>query len=131
MTEAEWLECTGPQKTLDFLQGKTGDRKLRLFAVACCRRTGLGFRMDTLYQDAVELAERHADGSSLPGVLAAAAAEANRQYEASAMMARYEPDSDPARLTAGVDALTVGLVGAKPSWDPGLAAGVFAMAFAP
>jgi hypothetical protein len=88
--------------------------------------------MDTLYQDAVELAERHADGSPLPpGALAAAAAEANRQHEASAMMALYEPDSDPARLTAEVDALTVGLVGAKPSWDPGLTAEVFAIAFAP
>ena len=132
MTEAGWLVCADPGTMLVFLRGKASDRKLRLFAVACCRLTGLGFRMDTLYQDAVELAERHADGSSLPpGVLAAAAAEANRLQEASAMMARYEPDSDPARLTAEVDALTIGLMGAKPSWDSGRAAEVFAIAFAP
>jgi hypothetical protein len=132
VTEAEWLACTDPQKMLEFLQGKAGDRKLRLFAVACCRGTGLGFRLHTSYQDAVELAERHADGASLPpGALAAAAAEANRQHEVSAMMADYDPCSDPARLTAEVDALTVGLVGVKPSWDPGLAAEVFAIAFAP
>jgi hypothetical protein len=132
MTEAEWLACTDPTPMLEFLRGKASDRKLRLFAVACCRRTGLGFRIDTLYQDAVELAERHADGSSLPpGTLAAAAAAADSEHRASAMWSLYEPDSDPARLTAEVDALTVGLVGAKPSWDHGLAAEVFAVAFAP
>jgi len=38
MTEEEWLSKAQPKDMLDFLQGRSTQRKLRLFACACSRR---------------------------------------------------------------------------------------------
>jgi hypothetical protein len=60
MTEADWLGCNDPSKMLPFVQGKASERKLRLFACACCRRV-----WDLLPKDgrkAVKVAEKFADG---------------------------------------------------------------------
>jgi len=61
VTEQEWPECEDPQKMLDFLRERASDRKLWLFACACCRRIG-HLLTDERSQRAVVAAEQFADG---------------------------------------------------------------------
>ena len=60
MTEAEWLSCTGPM--LDFVLEKGSQRKLRLFATACCRRVWDHLWSGRIGNEAILTAERFADG---------------------------------------------------------------------
>jgi hypothetical protein len=71
MTEAEWLTSTDPQRMLEYITAdrpwRTGsysvsDRKLRLFACACCRQVWNNLS-DDRSRHAVETAERYEDGS--------------------------------------------------------------------
>jgi hypothetical protein len=63
MTEADWLDCEDPERMLAFLrrEGRASDRKLRLFACACCRGVWRLFNGKRL-RAAVEASERYADG---------------------------------------------------------------------
>jgi hypothetical protein len=63
MTESEWQACTDPLPMLEFVKGRVSDRKLRLFAVACCRQ---GWRRltDPYLRLAVETAEQYADNEA-------------------------------------------------------------------
>ena len=62
MTEADWLACSDPRPMLAYLRGRVSDRKLRLFAVACCRRLRSLMRAKQA-RHVLDVAERFADGA--------------------------------------------------------------------
>lgn len=62
MTEADWLASTTPLDMLKLLRGKASDRKLRLFACACCRRIW-NLLPDKANRDLVAAVEDHPDGT--------------------------------------------------------------------
>src|SRR5262245_16825017 len=64
MTEAEWLACDDPRWILEHLRGKASARKMRLLAVACCRRI-YHVLTDPRSRHLVDLIEQTADDSSL------------------------------------------------------------------
>jgi len=87
MDEAGWLVSNNPERMLQFIKGSVSDRKLRLFAVACCRRIW-HMLTDERSRQAVEVAERFADGQCAEGDLEAAqrAAQAAQTYQGADIM---------------------------------------------
>jgi hypothetical protein len=82
MTERDWLEGTDPAALLLGHFGGRGRacaRKLRLFAVACCRRLW-EFLPDERSRRSVEAAERYADGAASAEELHTAAALAGAAH---------------------------------------------------
>ena len=96
MTEAEWLACKRPQLMLAFLGDNATDRKLRLFACACCRR--IWNSLQDSAGRAVEMAERFEDE----------AAEWDEVIEAVTAA-----DIDATRMMFGESAASVGFAGGK------------------
>ena len=76
MTEPEWLTCTELKPMLDFLRGKVSNRKLRLFACACCRP--VWHSLSEVFQSAIRVAEDHTDGHATDVELGAAVRSAHR-----------------------------------------------------
>jgi len=64
MTESEWVECNDPKQMLGLLSGKVSDRKLRLFACACCRRVEYLLQGDYVKgsRTAIKVLEEHVEG---------------------------------------------------------------------
>jgi len=96
MTAAEWLECTEPKRMLEFLRGRASERKLRLFALACCQR------IDSLISDprsraALSFTATHVESglARRKGRPAAAQAADAAKKE---LYARYFPRSNPDTL---------------------------------
>jgi hypothetical protein len=78
MTEAEWMTRADQEsRVLDPLQDRASDRKLRLFACACCRRIRHLLTSQQAW-DAVEVAERFADGQAADGERSEARRSAQR-----------------------------------------------------
>jgi hypothetical protein len=96
MTEAEWNGCTDPQQMLVFLRsrGPWSDRKGRLFAAACCRRSWAVNRNDS--RRAVAVAEQYADGQVPRKSLVAIFAYAEANGLPGSAQATVDPEADQA-----------------------------------
>ncbi len=76
MTEAEWLAGEDARDLVQRELHGAGARKLRLFAVACCR-CSRQLLLDKTHRAALDVAERYADGLATDRELAAVANKAS------------------------------------------------------
>ncbi|WP_439623160.1 hypothetical protein [Gemmata sp.] len=81
MTEAEWLANKEPPEMLEFLDGSASQRKLRLFACACCRQIISILSVRGI--SSLEVAERFADQQVSSADCFAAHNATHQEYEAS------------------------------------------------
>ncbi len=71
MTETHWPTCGNPEAMLNTLTDAASPRKLRLYAINCCRRIW-HLMHDPRCRHAVEVAQRFVDGQATPSELEAA-----------------------------------------------------------
>src|SRR4051794_12011158 len=71
MTEGEWVTATDPRPLLRGIAGRGKARRLRLCAVACCRRV-IHLLHDERCRAAIDLAEAYADKQAVRQQLAQA-----------------------------------------------------------
>jgi hypothetical protein len=115
VTEHEWLACAEAEKMLEFLRGagRADHRTLRLFSCACCRR--IWELLDREGRQAVEVAERFADGLASEGELRAV------WHAASTASTPWDPVTGSARSAAyftALPALARGYPGLSPPNPP-------------
>lgn len=122
MAESEWvkcLTCSDPTGMLNLLQNRARHRKLRLFAAACARRV-LSLVEDERIREAIQLAERYADGNADEDARTTAEvraevvrAAAQAAYDAEVNESTYAESDDVIAhgftLLAAADAATAGL----------------------
>jgi hypothetical protein len=80
MNEHKWLNCTNVPPMLEFSVGKVSERKLRIFACACCRSIWHVLTKAS-GRKAVEVSERFADGVVSQRQLAKARRNAQRAWK--------------------------------------------------
>ncbi|HEY7330948.1 MAG TPA: hypothetical protein VH592_25145 [Gemmataceae bacterium] len=91
MTEGEWLECDRPHLLFNYLfQQASSDRKMRLFACACCRRIW-HLLTDKRSRHAVEVTELNVDGAATSEELAEALAQAKKAVANAYLCAKQLP----------------------------------------
>ncbi len=126
MTEAEWLSCTDPRAMLGSLHRKASERKIRLFACACCRRVWNDLN-DQRSRQAVIVAENYADGLATTEKLRLAAdaayevwyADMERAWDEGELARDCLAPPDSAALAAYNVAIPMGWWGAAPAFqDP-------------
>jgi hypothetical protein len=104
MTEREWLAFRDPTPMLAYVEGRTSERALRLFAIACSRRVEPWMR-DTRSRQALETAERMLEGKF--DFLIDQAVNANAEDAAEELSLRAEGAADHAAFAAANCAVAV------------------------
>src|SRR5262249_17946353 len=70
MNEVDWYTCDDPGRMLKCVRDRASERKLRLFACACCRR--IWHLLHSNSRRAIEVMERYVDGQASEGERVAA-----------------------------------------------------------